>query len=896
MKITLINIIVFLLATIIGQAQVFPEKGVPLIKNFPPSQYLNKGKVWDISSSPNGIVYMASDNGLLEYDGMKWNSFNGSKGVTRSVLVINDSLLYTGSDLDFGVWVKNEYNKFEYTSLYPFKDDVQDVFEEFWNIYQLKDIIVFVSSQNIYIYKNEQITKLEVQKEMSASFVYNDTLFFSEKDFGLYYFDKISLKLFVKYHQKNISIIGMYNQNNKTTFVSKNSGLFNSKKGELHRIDSYLSNFLKDAKVFSFENIDSSHLAFGTILKGLIITDKNENVIHYINKVKGLLSNTILALNYSPSGKLWLGMDYGVASIFLHNKYTYFYDYLGNFGTGSDAKLIGNDFYLGTNQGLYKCSWSDLNDNIPYANFKLISGTEGQVWNLSNIDNTLFICHDHGLFSLKNDKLVEISKKEGVLSIISLEDYLLTGTYNGISIYNKNGDSWRFLKKMDLISGSCKQLLLQNENTLWINIPNYGVIKADLGANFILNSREIFPVDSFKGTDLELVLINDTLNVVTDSNQYFFNSNTGDFHLAKYQCFNSKPENILSGIFKPKPLNNKYAFYPIYNGFAFEYLNNQEYNLRNNYKPIIRNAKAYGNENQQNIINGSIIPYKFNSIRINYIVPNQNDVLYQYRFDNEENWSKWTSKNMVEILGINYGEYNFQLRSKIDGKISTTSELSFTIDKPWRLSYQAYILYFVILLVIAILSRIRHIHVLKKEQQKMLISKENSIKELTEKHNQELILLEQERIKNEFEQIKQQLRIKTVELANKSKENEDKNRLLISIQDKFTEMQKQPMASKRKLNEIRRLLDTYLNVEDNTFEIQMNELHQEFFKKIKDKYPNLSNNDLRLCAYVKVGLNAKEVAEILNIRPSSSYISRSRLRKKLKLKTEDDLYDFLNKF
>lgn len=896
MKITLIHIIVFLLATIIGQAQVFPEKGVPLIKNFPPSQYLNKGKVWDISSSPNGIVYMASDNGLLEYDGMKWNSFNGSKGVTRSVLVINDSLLYTGSDLDFGVWVKNEYNKFEYTSLYPFKDDVQDVFEEFWNIYQLKDIIVFVSSQNIYIYKNEQITKLEVQKEMSASFVYNDTLFFSEKDFGLYYFDKISLKLFVKYPQKNISIIGIYNQNNKTTFVSKNSGLFNSKKGELHRIDSYLSNFLKDAKVFSFENIDSSHLAFGTILKGLIITDKNENVIHYINKVKGLLSNTILALNYSPSGKLWLGMDYGVASIFLHNKYTYFYDYLGNFGTGSDAKLIGNDFYLGTNQGLYKCSWSDLNDNIPYANFKLISGTEGQVWNLSNIDNTLFICHDHGLFSLKNDKLVEISKKEGALSIISLEDYLLTGTYNGISIYNKNGDSWRFLKKMDLISGSCKQLLLQKENTLWINIPNYGVIKADLGANFILNSREIFPVDSFKGTDLELVLINDTLNVVTDSNQYFFNANTGDFHLAKYQCFNSKPENILSGIFKPKPLNNKYAFYPIYNGFAFEYLNNQEYNLLNNYKPIIRNAKAYGNENQQNIINGSIIPYKLNSIRINYIVPNQNDVLYQYRFDNEDNWSKWTSKNMVEILGVNYGEYNFQLRSKIDGKISTTSELSFTIDKPWRLSYQAYILYFVILLVIAILSRIRHIHVLKKEQQKMLISKENSIKELTEKHNQELILLEQERIKNEFEQIKQQLRIKTVELANKSKENEDKNRLLISIQDKFTEMQKQPTASKRKLNEIRRLLDTYLNVEDNTFEIQMNELHQEFFKKIKDKYPNLSNNDLRLCAYVKVGLNAKEVAEILNIQPSSSYISRSRLRKKLKLKTEDDLYDFLNKF
>ncbi|TVR75849.1 MAG: hypothetical protein EA412_14750, partial [Chitinophagaceae bacterium] len=47
-------------------------------------------------------------------------------------------------------------------------------------------------------------------------------------------------------------------------------------------------------------------------------------------------------------------------------------------------------------------------------------------------------------------------------------------------------------------------------------------------------------------------------------------------------------------------------------------------------------------------------------------------------------------------------------------------------------------------------------------------------------------------------------------------------------------------------------------------------------------------------AYLKIGLNTKEIAEILNIQPSSFYISRSRLRKKLNLKPEEDLYSFLN--
>lgn len=95
-----------LLTECISYAQLLPEKGVPWLNNFTPSQALDKGKIWDIQTAPNGIVYMAADGGLLEYDGIAWKSFRGSNGITRSVLVVSDSMIYTGSDLDFGVWKK----------------------------------------------------------------------------------------------------------------------------------------------------------------------------------------------------------------------------------------------------------------------------------------------------------------------------------------------------------------------------------------------------------------------------------------------------------------------------------------------------------------------------------------------------------------------------------------------------------------------------------------------------------------------------------------------------------------------------------------------------------------------------------------------------------------------
>ncbi len=97
----------------------------------------------------------------------------------------------------------------------------------------------------------------------------------------------------------------------------------------------------------------------------------------------------------------------------------------------------------------------------------------------------------------------------------------------------------------------------------------------------------------------------------------------------------------------------------------------------------------------------------------------------------------------------------------------------------------------------------------------------------------------------------------------------------------------------KKLNSINRLIDHTINVDEDwkQFEMYFENVHNDFFKKLKEKHQGLTPSDMRLCALVKLNLNIKESATILGISPDSVKIARYRLRKKLQLDNEQSLAD-----
>jgi len=70
-------------------------------------------------------------------------------------------------------------------------------------------------------------------------------------------------------------------------------------------------------------------------------------------------------------------------------------------------------------------------------------------------------------------------------------------------------------------------------------------------------------------------------------------------------------------------------------------------------------------------------------------------------------------------------------------------------------------------------------------------------------------------------------------------------------------------------------------------------VHNNFLTTLKIRFPDLSSTDLKLCAYLRLNLSSKEIAQLMNISLKGVEISRYRIRKKLNLATEINLYDFL---
>jgi DNA-binding response OmpR family regulator/DNA-binding CsgD family transcriptional regulator len=105
-----------------------------------------------------------------------------------------------------------------------------------------------------------------------------------------------------------------------------------------------------------------------------------------------------------------------------------------------------------------------------------------------------------------------------------------------------------------------------------------------------------------------------------------------------------------------------------------------------------------------------------------------------------------------------------------------------------------------------------------------------------------------------------------------------------------------PSSERKALMQLRNGLNARLNLESGnpSFFKHFEQVHPNFFNKLKNKYPSISQNDQRLCAYLRIGLSNKEIATISNVESSSVRKSLTRLKKKINLGNEDDLRHYIS--
>ncbi|MCW3085245.1 MAG: hypothetical protein JWP12_2611 [Bacteroidetes bacterium] len=152
-------------------------------------------------------------------------------------------------------------------------------------------------------------------------------------------------------------------------------------------------------------------------------------------------------------------------------------------------------------------------------------------------------------------------------------------------------------------------------------------------------------------------------------------------------------------------------------------------------------------------------------------------------------------------------------------------------------------------------------------------------------------LEEQTRIRERF--LQQELEFKESQLNAMALQMLEKNLLLEEIRQKLEK--KESESTQDELN-LQKMIGQKLNQDKDwaEFNLSFESLHKDFYLKLREAYPGISSNDLKICALIKLNLSTKEMAGILNISPDSVKTARYRLRKKLQLSTENNLAEFVS--
>lgn len=172
--------------------------------------------------------------------------------------------------------------------------------------------------------------------------------------------------------------------------------------------------------------------------------------------------------------------------------------------------------------------------------------------------------------------------------------------------------------------------------------------------------------------------------------------------------------------------------------------------------------------------------------------------------------------------------------------------------------------------------------------------KERLAKQLKESENKELATrLENEALQNE--RFQAEIESQNRELASNALVMNEKKQALHEMSSVVEKQRVDGNISKQAATELQQKIKLHIG-QDNEWEyfrICFEKVHPSFFVRMKELFPNISETDLRLCAYIRTGMGNKQIATMLALQPDSIKKSRHRLRKKLGLPIETSIEDFL---
>ncbi|MBK9291034.1 MAG: hypothetical protein IPM52_05355 [Bacteroidetes bacterium] len=918
-----------------------------VVVHYGAADYRGGNQNWSVATDSAGRKFVANNDGLLVIDGSgpQLHVYPG-KTILRSVAVAGGRV-YTGSFEAFGYWTESERRTWNYQPLEHLvgKDAFRN--EEIWRIVPFGGKIYFQSFGNIFVYDGQTIHRLHLPGPVLFLMNAGGRLLVQRIRGGIYEIRGDTLALIPgteRFAQTEVKTILPYGDG-QLVIGTSTDGLFLLDSN--NRIQAWTT---EADELLSRYNLNNGarlgeDFAFGTILKGVVIVDAGGKLRHHIHTGNGLQNNTILSLEPDASGNLWAGLDKGIDYIWLRAPVEVYRERDHETGSVYAAAMYKGKLYIGTNQGIY--IYEPGSDGL-LKRTGFLEGSQGQVWFLKEIDGLLYCGLNDGTYAFDGRKLLQVSAVNGGYDLrrlfISGKEHMLQSTYNELVEYARQDGVWRAARLLEGWTAPVRFMEADQLGRLFLghavwglylavpspgldSIADYQLVDEQFGVPQVQN--QVFGVDgrivvpgpegflqwdALRSVFVPMADLNKQLGkfavatkvVPAGDHRYWlllpdeaalYELRLGQAKILYrliFQQFNLK---MVKGYEQIVTLGPQSYLFCLEDGFALLRLPQRNTAI----SPVVQVQADFLNSKSaartfDTRKGGSrmYLPFSYNTAMFRFAVSGDVEParMYQWMLGGiDSDWHQWSANTIAEYSRLPYGNYTLRVRTHDEsGFYSGETVIHFRIRPPWYLSWYAYLIYALLTLAFVMLLMANHRRRQLKMREKELREENERIKARNEQAEAELIRLSNERLQSEVVS-------KTMELAKNTMAMIRKNELLIDIREELANQKAQlgPRYPDKFHTRINKLIESGLNSEHDweMFEHLFDQAHENFFRRLKEAYPELTASDFRLCAYLRMNLSSKEIAPLLNISVRGVEEKRYRLRKKLNLRPDQNLTEFI---
>ncbi len=531
---------------------------------------------------------------------------------------------------------------------------------------------------------------------------------------------------------------------------------------------------------------------------------------------------------------------------------------------------------------------------------------------------------------------------------------IVAGNYKGLTFFNYVNNAFSVAGNIPAFNESSRFVALDKYDNIWVSHPYHGVYKitpakdgryttqlytSKNGLPSTLNNH-VYKIKSevVVATEKGIFLYNQAKNIFEASDyyqkilgpqslRYLSDDTEGNIwfihekNLGVVDMSGKKPEII----YLPE-LNNK-----LLSGFEFIYTLNannifvggEKGFFHINYEKYKKNMPAlqvqirsvrivadkdsllfggyFSEVNDKQIqINAKIpeVNSRWKTIHFEYSTPifgQQTSLEYSYKLKGfDENWSIWSNKTEKEYTNLPPGTYTFQIKVRNNlGNESAQVSYSFKILPPWYRSKLANLIYFLLLcFTMYFLNRWQ-----RNKYRLQETRYEEEQKKLQYLHQLEIDKAANELVRLRNEKLQAEVDFKNSELATSAMHLVQKGELLTKVKAELNRLIK-VLDNEKAINELKKMIkvlseDDKMDKDWEHFAQHFDKVHRDFVVVLKEKHPTITGNELKLSAYLRMNLSTKEIAQLMNISVRGIEISRYRLRKKLGISSEVNLFDYL---